>query len=118
MDDVLLKRFERPDEVRLFEKGRFELVTLHGVSVGRASYEPGWKWSTHVAPGAGTRSCQVEHVGMTLSGKCAVKMDDGREYVLAPGDFFYVAPGHDSWVIGDQPYVSLHFLGAEAYARK
>jgi quercetin dioxygenase-like cupin family protein len=118
MTDVILKRFESPDEVRVFEKGKLELVTLAGVTVGRATYQPGWKWSLHVSPVAGTKSCQVEHVGMTLSGCCAVKMDDGREHLLRAGDFFYVAPGHDSWVVGEEPYVSLHFLGADAYAKK
>jgi quercetin dioxygenase-like cupin family protein len=118
MSAVILKRFEAPDEVRVLEKGKFELVTLGGATVGRATYEPGWKWSSHVGPTVGARSCQVEHVGLVLSGRCAVKMDDGREYVLSEGDFFYVAPGHDSWVVGDEPYVSLHFLGADAYAKK
>jgi quercetin dioxygenase-like cupin family protein len=116
-DDVVLKRFESPDEVREFEKGRLELVHLPGMSIGRASYEPGWKWSVHVAPIAGTRSCQVEHVGQVLTGRVAVAMDDGRVFELAKGDYFYVAAGHDSWVIGDEPYVSLHFTGAGAYAK-
>ena len=116
MTDVILKRFEAPDEVRHFEKGKFEIVRLGGMVIGRACYEPGWKWSTHVGPTAGTRSCQVEHVGMVLSGRAAVAMDDGTFYEMGPGDVFYVAPGHDSWVLGDEPYVSLHFLGADAYA--
>jgi quercetin dioxygenase-like cupin family protein len=117
MNLPVLKRFERPDEVRHFAKGRFELVRLAGVTVGRATYEPGWKWSEHVRPVAGTPSCQVEHVGLVLSGRAKVRMDDGTEVELAPGDLFHVAPGHDSWVVGDEPYVSLHFLGADAYAR-
>jgi hypothetical protein len=117
MTIVLLKRFEAPDEIRIFEKGKFEVVRVGGMTIGRASYEPGWKWSTHVGPTAGTQSCQVEHVGMVLSGRAAVAMDDGTFYEMGPGDVFYVAPGHDSWVIGDEPYVSLHFLGADAYAR-
>jgi hypothetical protein len=114
--DVILKRFEKPDEVRTFEKGKFEIVRVGGLTIGRASYEPGWKWSEHVGPTAGTRSCQVEHVGLVLSGRAAVAMDDGTLYKIGPGYLFYIAPGHDSWVIGDEPYVSLHFLGAEAYA--
>lgn len=113
-----LKRFDAPDEVRAFEKGRLELVTVAGQTFGRASYEPGWKWSEHVGPTAGTKSCEVEHVVLVLSGRCAVLMDDRTERVLEPGDLAYVPPGHDSWVVGDEPYVSLHFLGAADYAER
>jgi quercetin dioxygenase-like cupin family protein len=116
VDELTLARFESPSEVREFEKGRFELIEIGGMTVGRATYEPGWKWSEHVAPTAGTDSCQVEHVGMVVSGRAAVRMDDGTERVMEPGDLFYVPPGHDSWVVGDEPYVSLHFLGADEYA--
>jgi quercetin dioxygenase-like cupin family protein len=116
MNDVRIERFESPTEERTFENGRFELVEIGGVTVGRATYEPGWKWSEHVGPTAGTDTCQVEHVGLVVSGQAAVRMDDGTETVMRPGDLFYVPPGHDSWVVGDEPYVSLHFLGAEEYA--
>jgi len=114
--DFLIKRFEKPDEVRTFEKGRFELVRIAGMTIGRATYEPGWKWSQHVGPGAGTPLCEVEHVGMVISGQIACAMEDGRSYVMKSGDIFYIGPRHDSWVVGDQPYISLHFLGAEKYA--
>ena len=118
MYNVILKRFEHPDEVRNFEKGKFELVHLGNMTVGRASYEPGWKWSLHVAPNVGAPLCSVEHVGLVLSGKCAVAFEDGTVTELSAGDLFHVPPvPHDSWVIGDQQYVSLHFLGAEKYAR-
>ena len=113
---VVLKRFDHPDEVREFEKGRFELVHVGGMTIGRASYEPGWKWSEHVGKGAGEASCQVEHVGLVLRGQAVAKMDDGREVVMKVGDFFHVPPGHDSWVVGDEEYVSLHILGSEDYA--
>ena len=116
MLEVILKRFEKPDEVRTFEKGRFEVVKLGGMTIGRATYEPGWKWSAHVGRAAGTKSCYVEHIGMVLSGRATAAMDDGRVIEMQAGDVFYIAPGHDSWVVGDEPYVSLHFLGAEAYA--
>lgn len=116
MLDVILKRFEDPDEVRVFEKGRFELVNVGGMTIGRASYEPGWKWSVHVGAATGAKSCQVEHVGMVISGRATAAMDDGRVIEMKAGDVFYIAPGHDSWVMGDEPYVSLHFLGAESYA--
>lgn len=117
MEDVTIRRFEKADETRTFELGTFELVTLGGVTLGRASYEPGWVWSEHVGKAIGEPLCQVEHVGLVLSGRCAVKMEDESEFELAPGDLFHVAPGHDSWVVGDEPYVSLHFLGATDYAR-
>jgi quercetin dioxygenase-like cupin family protein len=117
MHNAILKRFDLPDEVRRFDKGKFEIVRLAGVTVGKATYEPGWKWSKHVQPVSGTHSCQIEHVGLVLAGRAKVLMDDGTELDLTPGDLFHVAPGHDSWVVGDEPYVSLHFLGADEYAR-
>jgi quercetin dioxygenase-like cupin family protein len=113
---MVLKRFESPDEVRRFAKGKFELVHLGGMTIGRATYEPGWKWSEHVGPQTDTRTCEVEHVGLVVSGRIMVVMDDGSEVEMRPGDLFHVMPGHDSWVIGDEPYVSLHFLGAGRYA--
>ena len=114
--DVVLKRFEAPDEVREFEKGRFELVHVGKMTIGRATYEPGWKWSLHVGAALGQQTCMVEHVGMVVSGRAAAGMDDGRVIEMGAGDLFYIPPGHDSWVIGDEPYVSLHFLGADHYA--
>ena len=118
MLEVILKRFENPDETRVFEKGRFELVQLGGQTIGRASYEPGWKWSEHVAPLAGVALCEVEHVGLVVSGRAMAALSDGTEVELAPGDIFYIPPvAHDSWVVGDEPYVSLHFLGAGQYTK-
>ena len=121
MYEVVLKRFEQPDEVRNFEKGKFEIVHLGGMTIGRATYQPGWKWSEHVgkATGAGgsdIKSCMVEHVGMVISGRATAAMDDGRVIEMKAGDLFYIAPGHDSWVVGEEPYVSLHFMGADKYA--
>ena len=116
MYEVILKRFEHPDEVRTFEKGRFEVVHLGGMTIGRASYEPGWKWSLHVGAASGEKSCQVEHVGLVVSGRATAAMDDGRVIEMKAGDLFYIAPGHDSWVVGDEPYVSLHLMGASDYA--
>ena len=118
MNDVILKRFENPDEVRVFEKGKLELVSLGGMTIGRASYEPGWKWSEHVGKATGAKSCQVEHVGMVVAGVATAAMDDGRVIEMRAGDVFYIPPGHDSWVVGNEPYVSLHFMGAGDYARK
>src|SRR5260370_6720652 len=117
MLEVILKRFEEPDEIRTFEKGRFELVRLGGMTIGRATYEPGWKWSEHVGREVGAKSCAVEHVGMVLSGRATAAMDDGRVIEMKAGDVFYIAPGHDRWVVGDEPYVSSHLMGGEADAR-
>jgi quercetin dioxygenase-like cupin family protein len=115
---IEIKRFDSPDETRVFEKGRFELVTVGGTTLGRATYEPGWKWSEHVGPLTGERSCQVDHVGIVLSGRAMVRMDDGREVELCAGEVFAIPPGHDSWVVGDEPYVSIHLAGAGEYAKK
>ena len=116
MLDVILKRFETPDELRTFSKGRFEVVRIAGVTLGRASYEPGWKWSVDVGQALGQSRCQVEHVGLVLTGSATAAMEDGRVHTLSAGDIFYTPPGHDSWVVGDQPYVSVHLLGAHDYA--
>ena len=112
------RRFDDPDERRAFEKGFLEVVALGGVTVGRASYEPGWKWSDHVGAAMGKRSCDVPHVGLVISGRNLITMDDGRLLEIGPGDLFSIGPGHDSEVVGDEPYVSLHFLGAQDYAKK
>jgi len=117
--EVILKRFESPDETRTLVKGKFELVRLGGMTIGRATYEPGWKWSEHVGPGVGAARCSVEHVGMVLSGCATAAFDDGSVIEMRAGDLFYIPPvPHDSWVVGDHAYVSLHFLGADHYARK
>ena len=118
MNDVILKRFEKADEIRVFEKGKFEIVEIGGLTIGRATYEPGWKWSEHVGKAMGATSCQVEHVGMVVSGVATAAMNDGRVIEMHPGDVFYIPPGHDSWVVGGEPYVSLHFMGAGDYARE
>src|SRR5262245_25464302 len=116
MDKVVVKRFGAPDERREFEKGGFELLYVGPMTLGRARYEPGWRWSQHVGPAAGASSCAVEHVGFVISGRAVVRMDGSdQEVVLEPGDLFHVPPGHDSWVVGDAPYVSLHLMGAERY---
>ena len=118
MQEAILKRFEHPDEVRVFAKGRFEIVHIGGLTIGRASYEPGWKWSEDVAPLAGAPLCEVEHVGLVVSGRAVAAFADGTQTELAPGNLFYIPPvAHDSWVVGDEPYVSLHFMGAAHYAK-
>lgn len=116
---VILKRFEQPDEVREMAKGRFEIVRLGGMTVGRATYEPGWRWSEHVGPRVGQTRCHVEHVGLVVSGTATAAFDDGRVIEMHAGELFHIpATPHDSWVVGDEPYVSLHFLGADHYAAR
>jgi quercetin dioxygenase-like cupin family protein len=118
MNEIILKRFEEPDETRTFAKGKFEIVRLGGLTIGKASYEPGWRWSEHVSTLAGTALCEIEHVGLVISGEAMVSLADGTEIKLEPGSLFYVPPTpHDSWVVGNEPYVSLHFLGAADYSR-
>ena len=118
MIEIILKRFEAPDEVRHMELGTFELVRLGGMTIGRATYQPGWKWSTHVGSKLGQTRCTVEHVGMVLSGTATAAFDDGTVHELTAGSLFHIpATPHDSWVVGDQPYVSLHFVGGDHYAR-
>jgi hypothetical protein len=119
--EAVMKRFETPDEIRTFEKGKFEVIHLAGLTIGRATYEPGWKWSVQVGRALGSARCNVEHVGIVLSGCATAAMEDGIIHELRPGIVFYIPPGppgHDSWVVGDEPYVSLHFLGADHYAAK
>ncbi|HET7452907.1 MAG TPA: cupin domain-containing protein [Thermoanaerobaculia bacterium] len=116
--DVVLKRFEHPDEIRPMEKGRFELVRIGGITIGRATYEPGWRWSEHVGPTVGAPRCTVGHVGLVLTGTATAAFDDGTVFELTPGTVFHIPPiPHDSWVVGVERYVSLHFLGASDYAR-
>lgn len=118
MNDVILKRFEQPDEIREFEHGKFEIISIGGLTIGRATYQPGWKWSEHVGPLAGTPFCEVEHVGLVISGRAVAAMVDGAVFELTPGVIFHVpSTPHDSWVLGDEPYVSLHFLGADSYTK-
>ena len=114
--DLTLVNLDSPAETRTFEKGRFETYVVGPMTPGRATYEPGWRWSAHVGAASGERACEVEHVGLVLQGRAAVRMDDGTERVMQAGDFFHVPPGHDSWVVGDEPYVSLHIVGGETYA--
>jgi hypothetical protein len=114
--ELRIARFDEPDEHRSFGFGVFDVLHIGGAVVGRASYEPGWRWSTHVGAATGETMCPVEHLGVVVSGRAAVLMEDGQELVMGPGDVFAIPGGHDSWVVGDEPYVSLHILGASDYA--
>jgi hypothetical protein len=115
---VVLKAFDSPDERRDFELGTFEVVHVGGMTIGRAIYQPGWRWSEHVGKAKGERYCTVEHVGIVLSGTATAAFDNGEVVELRAGSLFWIPPRpHDSWVVGMEPYVSLHFMGAEHYAR-
>lgn len=114
---VQLSDGSAPVETKVFPKGRFDLFTVGGRTFGRATYEPGWKWSEHVGPQVGDTLCRVSHYGYVVSGACAVGFEDGSVAELRAGAFFHIpAIAHDSWVIGDAPYVSLHLDQPEDYA--
>ncbi len=116
MQDLIIKRFEQPDKIINFNHGKFEIIQMDGLTIGRATYEPGWKWSVDANPLAGTSFCEVEHLGMVISGSATVAFEDEDISILKPGDIFYVSSKpHDSWVVGDETYISLHFLGADKY---
>ncbi|MGH9077030.1 MAG: cupin domain-containing protein [Acidimicrobiales bacterium] len=104
-----VKNFESPDERRDMDHLVLEVVNLPGATIARAVFQPGWRWSTDVGRVVGTRSCQVPHLGHIVSGHFHVRMDDGRDHDLGPGDAHLVAPGHDAWVVGDEPCVAIDF---------
>jgi len=112
----LVKRLDAPDRTTHFAKGKLDVVEVGGSIIGRASYEPGWRWSEHAS--GGPQFCEVSHVVMVLEGHNKVTMADGTHFVMGPGDIVWVAPGHDSEVVGDEPYVSLHFEGTEEYSER
>jgi len=111
------KNLDSPDEKRTFEHGGISIVNIGGAVIGRAVFEPGWKWSNDVKPIAGTDSCQAPHTGYIVSGRMHVKMDDGAEVEAGPGDAFVISPGHDAWIVGDEPCVALDWSGAANYAK-
>lgn len=111
------KGFDSPDEVRRVSNGVVEIVTLDEIAVSRFLFEPGWSWSKDVAPIAGTTSCQHRHVGYTISGMLAVRMDDGTTMVIGPGQAYEIPPGHVGWVEGDRPWESVEFTSGHDYAK-
>lgn len=117
MSSAVSRAFGRPDEVREFPKGRLELVTIGGATVGRATLEPGWRWSESVKPIAGTKSCEAPHFQYHVSGVLMVVMDDGTEVECRPGEVSLLPPGHDAWVVGDEPVVLVDFQGMIDFAR-
>jgi quercetin dioxygenase-like cupin family protein len=111
------KNVDTPDETRTFPQGTFNIVRLGDFAMARSQLQPGWRWSEHVKPIAGTDSCQVHHLGYVISGRLGARMDDGTEMTFGPGDAYEIPPGHDGWVIGDEPAAGLEIMGAETFAK-
>ena len=118
MAKIESRNFKQPDEVRTFTKGKVELVKLGDAVVGRATFEPGWRWSTCVKQIANTSSCEAAHFGYQLSGTMGVRMDDGTEVECKAGDVALVPSGHEAWVVGNEPVVIVDFQGMPNYAKK
>lgn len=112
------KSLNLPEEVRKFDKGKVEIVNIAGATIGRATFEPGWKWSTCVKPLANTNSCQAAHFGYQVSGTMTTRMDDGTEKTSKAGDILNIPPGHDAWVVGNEAVVVVDFQGMVDYARQ
>lgn len=111
------KSFAKPDEVREFPKGRLELIKIGGATIGRAIFQPGWRWSTSLKPIAKTKSCEAAHFQYHVSGVLKVRMDDGTELECRPGDISFLPPGHDGWVVGDEPVIIVDFQGMADYGK-
>jgi mannose-6-phosphate isomerase-like protein (cupin superfamily) len=111
------KSMASPDETRSFEKGKIEFANVANTSIGRAYFEPGWSWEKCIKPIVKTDSCQVTHTTYVISGRLRVRMDDGSEEEFGSGDVGYVPPGHNAWVVGNEPFVAVDFTGMETYGK-
>lgn len=111
------KGFTEPDQTRRFPNGRMDIVMLDEIAVGRFVFQPGWRWGKDVAPIMGTASCQLRHVGYTISGSLGIRMDDGTTMTIGPGEAYEIPPGHDGWVVGDEPWDSVEFTSGHAYGK-
>jgi hypothetical protein len=117
MAGVEIRDFSTPDEVRRPERTTVELVRLAGGEIGRYTFEPGWRWSECIKPVVGTDTCQVEHIGYVVSGSLHVEHDDGSTGDVTAGAVYRIGPGHDAWVVGDEPVLVVEFQGAATYAK-
>ena len=117
MQKTTHKSFEQPDETREFPNGEAQIVSIGGAQVGRMIFQPGWRWSNDVKPIAGTDSCEAPRFQYHVSGRLAIRMDDGTEMVAGPGDVTSLPSGHDAWVVGDEPAVVVDWYGASNYAK-
>jgi quercetin dioxygenase-like cupin family protein len=113
------KNLDSPDETRTFENGKVQVTTLGEFNASRFMLEPGWRWSENVKPIVGTDSCQVLHTGYQVSGRLHVRLEDGTEEEVGPGEAYVIPPGHDAWVVGDEPVVTVDMsrVTAEEYAK-
>jgi hypothetical protein len=117
MHETEHRSFEEPDEIREFPNGKAEIVKVAGGEVGRLVFKPGWRWSNDVKPIANTASCEAPHFQYHVSGRLAIRMDDGTEFVAGPGDVTSLPSGHDAWVVGNEPVVTVDWFGASSYAK-
>jgi hypothetical protein len=117
MQETEHRSFQAPDETREFPNGRAEIVKIGRAEVGRLVLEPGWRWSNDLKPIAGTASCEAPHFQYHVSGQLAIRMDDGNEFIAGPGDVTSLPSGHDAWVVGDEPAVTVDWFGASNYAK-
>jgi hypothetical protein len=117
MAAVESRSMDAPEEVRTPEKTEVNIVNVGGTEVGRFTFEPGWKWSECIKPVVGTGSCQLEHLGYSVSGRIHIAHEDGTETDIGPGEAYFIAPGHDAWVTSDEPFVGVEFKSAGAYAK-
>jgi quercetin dioxygenase-like cupin family protein len=111
------KSHDDPDETRMPDKTRIEVVRLDGFTIGRFTFAPGWRWSECIKPVVGTNACQNSHVGYAISGRGRIRMDDGSEQVIVAGQSYTIPPGHDAWVEGDEPFVVIEVMSAEQFGR-
>jgi hypothetical protein len=117
MAGVESKSMDAPDEVRTPDKTKLDVVRISGNEVGRLTLQPGWRWSECIKPVVGTESCQADHLGYAVSGRMHIEHDDGTTAEIGPGEAYVIAPGHDAWVVGDEPFVGLEFKSAAEYAK-
>lgn len=120
MAGLIRMSLDAPEETRPFENdmGKLELVNVDAGPVGRATFQPGWRWSEHVKPIAKTESCEAAHLGYFVSGRMKVVMDDGQETEFGPGDFAVIPSGHDAWIVGEEPCVVIDWQGFADYAKR
>jgi hypothetical protein len=111
------RNLDQPDESRTPDKTEVNVVNIGGNEVGRFTFQPGWRWSECIKPVVGTDSCQASHLGYVVSGRIHVEHEDGTAGEVGPGEAYLIEPGHDAWVIGDEPFVGLEFKSAGEYAR-
>jgi quercetin dioxygenase-like cupin family protein len=112
-----VKSHGSPDEVRAPDKTRVEVVKLEGYTIGRFTFQPGWRWSECVKPVVKTQSCQVSHVGHAVAGRICVRMEDGSQKTISAGESYTIPPGHDAWVEGNEPFVGIEVMSADVYAK-